>query len=970
MKKLIFFTDTPTHRHTYTPNSKLIQQCQKKYTLILFTFLSFHLFGQGGQTLGQQFCNEEISLVINALPGLTYNASSNFPGGLIGENIILNTDFYINTPTYQIASCHIHVAPGRRIIINSNSNCTIFGSSLFACQRRWQGIQVLQNGGQLNMAETNIEDAEIAIEAFAYSNVRIAGNNFNRNVIGVANHSTSLQNGETFNLIATGNTFQCSSQLLPPANVNFTSSAGWSRAGMRFVRCSETVGILNATANIFRALNFGIEIYSSDIYINNCIFSGQRRQGINLTPNGNTNNFPQHAGCGIFGQANGNGQIWVNYLDLGGALDFINNEADGIRVRNGMGLDCKNAQFQNNLGWGIQVANNPFNSSINIANNSFVINTLAGRGGVLLERSAGTGGSTNNKIEWNNFTINKPDAGANTPDFAHAIWINGVRNGRDYCFIRNNIITLTANTASCGIFYSPVASTDYNLIDNNTITGPANHNEWGIAFLGGPGAGMHNMVYNNTISTPQGPTFWDNYPILCAMHTSNTPNTHFCHNNTFGNTHGLHLFTQLTNIDVAINTFGPNFRGVQMETDPTNLLGINQCKGNIFDQTITNFETAAHGGVGNLNIQNSTFRINPNVVAEHPPSQIPQGFFMDFFPCTFTPPLAVCPIFLPTNPLVPSLTEADRIIAKDIINPQYSSDRWELRYQLYRRLRDYPQIYSSDPDFNSFMQSMLSSATAQLCMIDDNTSQAYLGAMNTMQQLLSLRNQIKVVTDSMLIIDELMAGTGTFPPGMVAIKNLLTTQYESLIVSFEAIYTQYLTTRNQSLNSLKTQLDNITTSGLHESYARDVRKATINLALNGVLSSQEIDLLTLIASACPDDVGHTVNYAQALLPEGITYTQNINDAHCVQGRSESHQKAVISDLEIQFYPNPSIGDINILSKIPLKEIQILDLNGKLILSKEIDSMKNVSIDLLGKGVYLLQTKDINGDIHSQKLIIQ
>jgi hypothetical protein len=84
-------------------------------------------------------------------------------------------------------------------------------------------------------------------------------------------------------------------------------------------------------------------------------------------------------------------------------------------------------------------------------------------------------------------------------------------------------------------------------------------------------------------------------------------------------------------------------------------------------------------------------------------------------------------------------------------------------------------------------------------------------------------------------------------------------------------------------------------------------------------------------------------------------------------------KKPTSAFDISIYPNPASSEINInINNKTLKNIQILDISGKTILEKKINTLENkFTIDLssLESGIYIvnLQTKK---EVFSSKLIIE
>ena len=99
-----------------------------------------------------------------------------------------------------------------------------------------------------------------------------------------------------------------------------------------------------------------------------------------------------------------------------------------------------------------------------------------------------------------------------------------------------------------------------------------------------------------------------------------------------------------------------------------------------------------------------------------------------------------------------------------------------------------------------------------------------------------------------------------------------------------------------------------------------------------MLTSAQIDTLVAIAEQCPDDGGHGVEYAQALLPDTLIFTRWPIDEHCIEGRSNKNSSKIDLLESTDLYPNPSVGQFSILSKEVIESINIFDTGGKLVFS--------------------------------------
>lgn len=75
--------------------------------------------------------------------------------------------------------------------------------------------------------------------------------------------------------------------------------------------------------------------------------------------------------------------------------------------------------------------------------------------------------------------------------------------------------------------------------------------------------------------------------------------------------------------------------------------------------------------------------------------------------------------------------------------------------------------------------------------------------------------------------------------------------------------------------------------------------------------------------------------------------------------------------EIKVYPNPSENStvLNIEAEYEIVAVYLYDMNGRLLISKEEAGIEELSLESLASGVYILELKDLNGDINRIKISI-
>lgn len=202
------------------------------------------------ETLCEQYGGGAYDLILSA-PSL--NSASKLLAHLLtntafGLNIYVADDFYVDID-FNFNYCIIEIAPGKQIIVTggvvptppgqygNGAKLKIEHSKLFACEGLWKGIRLQKIGSQANILISEIEDAEIGVDAPYSSAIGLKGAVFDRNRIGVSlgreTGNVTSDNAPAFSAFS-GNTFSCTAPL------NGTTDEV-SLAGVRVVRCPVTI---------------------------------------------------------------------------------------------------------------------------------------------------------------------------------------------------------------------------------------------------------------------------------------------------------------------------------------------------------------------------------------------------------------------------------------------------------------------------------------------------------------------------------------------------------------------------------------------------------------------------------------------------------------------------------------------------------------------------------------------------------
>ena len=102
-----------------------------------------------------------------------------------------------------------------------------------------------------------------------------------------------------------------------------------------------------------------------------------------------------------------------------------------------------------------------------------------------------------------------------------------------------------------------------------------------------------------------------------------------------------------------------------------------------------------------------------------------------------------------------------------------------------------------------------------------------------------------------------------------------------------------------------------------------------------------------------DDNGNNSGHARVFDNSGNVLT--INDVN--------------SETNVIIFPNPTTGIINIKGMMSIKEIEIFDIEGRIV-RKEINPSNTISLENTSKGLYFLRITDLNNITINKKIVVQ
>ena len=75
--------------------------------------------------------------------------------------------------------------------------------------------------------------------------------------------------------------------------------------------------------------------------------------------------------------------------------------------------------------------------------------------------------------------------------------------------------------------------------------------------------------------------------------------------------------------------------------------------------------------------------------------------------------------------------------------------------------------------------------------------------------------------------------------------------------------------------------------------------------------------------------------------------------------------------QMKIFPNPSNGEITIISEVGLSQLSIFNANGQKVFENNMIGSQSLSLDLnLPLGLYSILARDIKGELYTSRLMIQ
>jgi hypothetical protein len=897
------------------------------------------------------------------------SSASTYGSAFVNKHIYIAGIFYVDQDV-SFDGCIVEAAAGASIQLLGSNQLNAFNTTFSGCDTMWQGMLIRDRGTISFESNVVLRDAQTGIDLGQNGNASINQSLFENNVTGIYNPEvypsifggSLLLNGVTFDMTSSG--FRTSYQGQPAHGVI-------PFAGVFLNDAYLEIGRDDLAMNTFNNMNNGIRAFRSGIGVRNCSFSNIQLTGFYHT-GGNENG----SAISVQGDLEVSGiPSELKVFPIPGGLNNVISSRTGIYASyTAVGISgCK----MDSMRYGIEV--NQGSSGIF---SSIIANTIKATDyGINLYDN---NGGDQIVVEDNLININgyKAGIGIGAAEF--------VRTPTNTYAINNN--TVTIKNAGAGIQGSGITNS---LISNNRVTMEKGINTapitTGINVLGG----SDNTISCNTVSG-KGYQLNINDTIRYGYRIAQSPNNQIQCNSSdstgfsfrfegAGNANSIFKGNHMGNAWCGLFLNSEAIIGQQPVFNPGLVY-----HGNIW---LDSMRYSSGFGAANLNdanqstLQQSLFTTN-NTINYHNPL-IPtdtilgpffvndQGWFLkqnsgNSFDC------------LQSQTCNSALSGGDDgemfrqlVIDDSSVSTVFIEESKEIAKQLvYEDLVN--NSVTNNNDYLQFVISNLNSPIGNLNSVNDNLENAYKTDSAAQFIIDSLQGQLKVWSDSLILIDQLLSIQSDSI--LDTLKSLVINQLRIKRNAIGDQLNQHLTT----INSAQTQAlqDNSVISAniaphINEQYINDVYLRYKTQGRSVLL--QEYNALLSVAQQCPSSGGEAVFRARELIRlvnDSIEY-----DDASVCGQMGIYRKKQLAigknhSIELLLIPNPAKEQVQlILSGFkPHREIMVAihDLTGRLLDQKSLTT-NLISVVLntanLSNGVYVV---DVTTDMHeegSTKMII-
>ncbi len=883
--------------------------------------------------------------------------------------ISVNGKLIIDKP-YAFTGVEFVMQPGGEIVVdlaNFGSGFMLNGCNIHSCNKRWKGIEV-KSFSKFYAYYNNIQDAENAFTLRESADGYIANNNFNRNFIGLNIESGSIFGGPC-NFYIYSNTFDCTSNLLPPyaADAPYnTTNQGY--AGIRLVLQSADFGTtLNYSGNIFKNIRNAIVSAASvftarylDItkLVNYSANASDTHDILNL----NSNQIRDLHHTAIFGSQSKmnvyNAKLGDNYI--------APSISKGIHLQNSLGADLKNNSFLTR------------HTGVSNSNSSYLFNASSDNDITTYRYGYRLHETQNAALTIRDNTLLNVAEGVPSVATAEAyISAQSVAGGTGIKKIKNNLIDVRAGFY--GIFIEKGAN--YEVAGNDIGCSNAKS-----------GIELKNATAANNISDNHVSGGASGQGIGIKIETSLL--TKLCCNTTANIPKGINFKGTCTGTDFKTHNFavGHNY-GLFLDLGTT--ISPQDHKDNLWDSPLYNAAPARHDNMaGTLADKNkiplSKFLVNDNSV-ENPSGVQGDNWFDPLYTGTATPcqetPTAQCGL---STALAGSgsgsrnveIPEMLLVYANGLAPGTYGEyEQWTGGFWAWEQFRNHPEYLGQNALLDNYHNVLQQSNIRKFYDLDKQFDQFNSFTLEQNQSLESITWFEDAIETELGQIDEYMFSGNVNEIDSVAKlrrRGELLQQRWDLFTQRMVIDRQVKTRTASLVVNANNDNEAIQVQNLYEYNEFRVNRIYLSTLAKGIteIPNYDREFLNYLAPRCPLIEGHAVYKARvlrSLYHNSIHYDDVCSNAPRAQARkienpivtTTTHQE------KVSIYPNPASDNITIACAQNTNYTLIIrNITGQVLKQEAIiNGNANIDISNLQNGMIICELWLQNQCVAKEKIII-
>lgn len=907
------------------------------------------------QAAGITLCEENVEFVPDFIIGqnsssVTFVSTLNNTVNLFGLNSYFSKSIEVNGRLILDAplgffACVLKMRPNAEIITLGQNRLFAQASSFFACGNMWRGITG-QQGGIVLLNNCRIEDAINAISAEESTKLSLAGNTFNRNIVGLRNTNGAPGTGALFIDYFNNNTFTSTSSL------NNGRAQGY--AGIELNNCVADIGAFN-WPNTFNGLEYGIHAEASVV----SVMSGTFTNMVIGDDGGGVGIYLKDGTLSVQG-------VYVPPLDeIRGQSSFEGCPEAGILVE-GANLYCKYNSFQSNT-IGVFSYDNFYAEEIDISFNNFdldLVNTI----GVGVYRSIASGSAAHNTISDNTFDFDQGSLG---------IFVTGEFPALDLMLIENNHFTVSElfMDENLNCISVNAGNADNYLIRENEIYFDCifgiKKGRYGIRMRNADGFD-HEISFNTPIT---GVT--DDFSARAAIYLDEAKNVTLCSNDSDWTEEGLKIEGDCDNATISTNSFGHHKYGLLVGVPEGNvggITGVQDRKGNTWLAEYEYPEWAAYHNGSQEEVFASRFLVESTDPSILPSQRFPGNDEWFIFVggeknyCSETGPNPA-----PFSPKETGILQG----ASPTQLGTTAAGLWDMSRHLSLKGRLQPSI--SATSISPFFSELNSASYAKAAAVDHEfrllvelTSSFESGLNETRASQLQVLETLMALNSERAEAGQLENINETFLSTKLAHLQTLQMEVQNEAQIQQNLQQQYQLALN-AISALPIMSDQTSSMNIHEDAYRQLQSFKVKRLL-GTNTPADLAAILTLAEQDPSTHGLAPLGAQIYLPicnpsTGISFSALQTSGEFDDETTEEHE----APLSLAISPNPAAYATKVSFNHAVSgTVRLWGLQGQLLLEQRLTKQYVIDLDIstLIPGVYIIQYLGEDEKSYSKKLIVK